>query len=66
MLNTWVYLCRTTDHLSIPATDPRNLYTPKQTSFSYLSHAISLLTNHSYELLVDLILCDYSFQICLA
>ena len=66
MLNTWVCLCGTTNQLSIPPTNPRNLYTPKQTNFSYLSHAVSLLTNHSNEPLVDLILCDYSFQICLA
>ena len=48
-------MCGTTDQWSIHATDQRNLYIPKQKSSSYLSHAISLLNNHLYELLVDLI-----------
>ena len=39
------------------------IYTPK--SFSYLSHAISLLSNHLYELLVDLILLQVLVMSCL-
>ena len=66
MLNAWVYFCGATDQWSIHPADPRNVYIPKQMSFSYLSHSISRLNNHLHKLLVDLILYDCRFQICLA
>ena len=37
MLNAWAYLRGTTAQRSIHPADPRNLYMPKQISFSYLT-----------------------------
>ena len=37
MFNAWTYLCGTTDQESNHPADPRNLYIPKQKSFSYLT-----------------------------
>ena len=42
MLNVWAYLCGTTHQSFIDATDPRNPYTPKQMSFSYLTNSCTI------------------------
>ena len=66
----WLFVWNNRSVILYPS-NPRNLYIPRQMCFSYLKlrcfgHAISPLSNHLHELLVDLILFDNRFQLCLA
>ena len=47
MLNAWAYLGRIADQWSIHPADPRNLYTSKQTSFSYVTKSFNITFEQS-------------------
>ena len=48
MLNTSAYLCGTTDQRSIHPANPKNLYIPKQKSFSYLTKSCNITFEQSF------------------
>ena len=73
MLNAWTYLCGKTDQWSIHPAVPRNLYIPKQKSFSYLTKSCNVTFKQSFiqaigrfDVIIDFRYVLLDFWVCVS